>query len=211
MRPSTSLFAILFVPIAAVAVTSCGDRTATGSATGAAVTEAVTVPRTTIPDRASPPETPQEPMVPTSETGPDNLPTPPMALAVQDNGCAVSEPAVKDEGYTVHTVVPRTEPVTVKIYAPGVRVCPGASMQVGMVLENDGVDPVVLANADLQLAKIFSEWHLASLTDVALAAGETRSVVVDVHVPAVNPGTYYLDLYGYQDEGKVFLDRPDGT
>lgn len=211
MRPPASLFAVLVVPIAAVVVTSCGDRTATGSATTGAVTEAVTVPRTTIPDGASPPETPREPTVPTSETRPDNLPTAPMALVVQDNGCAVSEPAAGDEGYTVHTIVPAKEPVTVQIYAPSVRVCPGASMQVGMVLENDGVDAVVLADADLQLGKTFSEWHLASLTDVALAAGETRTVVVDVHVPAVNPGIYYLDLYGYQGEGQVFLDRPDGN
>ncbi len=134
---------------------------------------------------------------------------------VVDEPSDCSAPAVDnyDMFGSMHTLVESTQPLDVKIEAFDAPWCPGGTGNVRVTITNRGVgqeqpDPIVLI-----LNGGFSKYQLvldpeAQASPPVLGRGESMSMTARVTLPAVPPGSYSLQLYGFGPGTEVNVSGP---
>ena len=114
----------------------------------------------------------------------------------------------------MHTILENVQPLRVTIEPVDAPWCTGGSGRVRFTITNDGTDDEtldafrIILNGGMAKYPLLPSNSAAARTPVALAPAETRSWDLEVVIPAVPPGQYPLQLYGFSESAMVEILGP---
>lgn len=126
------------------------------------------------------------------------------SISTESCGSGLAQPY--EERGTIHTVVPNSMAVVVTI--EGNSVCTGGTTTVSVTLFNRGYEAVDLGGTNLIVASGAEKFVVGVLGADPLAPGATSTRDVQIQVPAIEPGNYFLYVYGFFDTATLAVVGP---
>lgn len=127
------------------------------------------------------------------------------------NGCDRPPPGQYDDFGSVHTIVEGSNAANISIeyHVPLGAICPGAQIDVTMLVANSSGDEQLFAPGFLLLSQGMPKWSFGDVPDTAIPPNESVYITVHATIPdSIRPGIYELWARGYDESTVINVQAP---